>query len=146
MTQQYSVSQYIADYCSTSAVHSFYDLILHYVAASRTDDHAHVASAGLFPAATGPEHRGRGGGRKPRGDGKGGGGAAIPGGSVLGQICDDLLELQENAGQVRDAARHDTEKRLTMECGTVIVNCAAHLLLRTRMMLKESEALCWIPD
>ena len=64
----------------------------------------------LFWPATGPEHRGRGGGREPRGNGEGGGGAAIPGGSVLGQICDDLLELQEDAGQVRDAARHEAVK------------------------------------
>lgn len=43
---------------------------------------------------------GNGGGR-PRGDREGGRGADLSGGSVLGQVRDDLPQLQEDAGQVR---------------------------------------------
>lgn len=55
----------------------------------------------LIFTASGPNYCGGGGGGRPRSDGEGGGCADLSGGSVLGTICDDLPELQKDAGQVR---------------------------------------------
>lgn len=51
--------------------------------------------------ASGPHYRGGSSGGRPPSDRKGGRHPDLSGGSILGAVCDDLPELQENAGQVR---------------------------------------------
>lgn len=59
----------------------------------------------IFTAASGLDYSGGGGGGRPRSDGESGGCTDLSGGSILGKICDDLPELQEDAGEVR----HDSD-------------------------------------